>query len=59
MGFWFGKFSNVLPWRKTPTKIGESWYTPTGSKVNSPPKYFAKIDENGKLWKGNTGWKKK
>lgn len=56
MGFWFGKSDKCTPWRKTPAKIGNNWYTPTGEKVHSPGRYFNTIKKNGEQWKGDTGW---
>ena len=56
MGYWFGKSSKCYPWRKTPTKIGNTWYTPTGEVVRDPDAYFAAIKRNGRYWEGNTGW---
>ena len=56
MGFWFGIFDKGTPWRKTPAKINNSWYTPSGEKVYSPSRYFATVGKNGANWKGNTGW---
>ncbi len=56
MGYWFGKFSDCYPWRKTPTKIGNTWYTPYGEVVRNPSAYFAAIERNGRYWEGNTGW---
>ena len=58
MGFWFGNSSIKNPWRKTPTKIGKQWYTPTGETVRDSKAYFGTIQKNGEYWKGNTGWKK-
>ena len=59
MGHWFGKSSKRLPWRKTPTKIGNKWYTPNGERIWDPGKYFEAVDENGEYWKGDTGWRSK
>ncbi len=56
MGYWFGESSDCYPWRKTPTKIGDTWYTPTGEVVRNPSAYFAAIERNGRYWEGNTGW---
>ena len=58
MGYWFGKFSKCYPWRKTPVKIGDTWYTPYGEVVRDPDAYFAAIKRNGRYWEGNTGWDK-
>ena len=58
MGYWFGKVDKRLSWRKTPTKINDQWYTPTGEKIHNPDAYFKAVDRNGEYWKGNTGWKK-
>lgn len=44
MGFWFGIFDKGTPWRKTPAKINDSWYTPSGGKVHSPSRYFAAVE---------------
>ena len=54
MGFWFGIFDKGTPWRKTPAKINNSWYTPSGGKVHSPSHYFAAVGTNGATLKGNT-----
>jgi len=59
MGFWFGKSSSTSSWRKTPTKIGKQWYTPSGETVRNSKSYFGTIQKNGEYWKGNTGWKNK
>ena len=59
MGFWFGKFSDNSPWRSTPTKIGKTWYTPSGQQVTSPSRYFSTVQSSGTYWKGNTGWNSK
>ena len=59
MGFWFGKFDDTKPWRSTPAKINDRWYTPRGEKVRDNNAYFGKIEKSGRYWKGNTGWKKK
>ena len=59
MGFWFGKFNDNSPWRSTPTKIGKTWYTPSGQQVASPSRYFSTVQSNGTYWKGNTGWNSK
>jgi len=58
MGYWFGKSSKCTSWRKTPTKIGKSWYTPKGEKIKNTKSYFKTVEKNGKYWEGNTGWKK-
>ena len=58
MGYWFGESSDCYPWRKTPTKIGNTWYTPYGEVVHDPEAYFAAIERNGRYWEGNTGWDK-
>ena len=57
MGYWFGKSSKNSSWRKTPTKINDNWYTPSGEKVNNPKAYFKAIEKNGRKWEGDTGWK--
>ena len=59
MGFWFGKFNDNSPWRSTPTKIGKTWYTPSGQQITSPSRYFSTVQSNGVYWKGNTGWNSK
>jgi hypothetical protein len=59
MGFWFGKFDSTKPWRRTPVKINNRWYTPKGEKVRNSRAYFEKIEKNGRYWEGKTGWKKK
>jgi len=58
MGYWFGEFSNCTSWRKTPVKIGNTWYTPSGERIRNPKAYFAKVRRNGRYWENNTGWKK-
>lgn len=58
MGYWFGEFSDCTSWRKTPTKIGDTWYTPKGEKIKNPDAYFAAVERNGRYWEGDTGWKK-
>jgi len=58
MGYWFGKFDSKAPWRKTPAKINDNWYTPAGERVRDSRKYFGTIKQNGEYWKGKTGWKK-
>ena len=57
MGHWFGKSNKNTSWRKTPAKINGSYYTPKGDKVNNSSAYFNAVNQNGKHWKGNTGWK--
>ncbi len=52
MGYWFGESSDCYPWRKTPTKIGNTWYTPYGEVVHDPEAYFAAIERNGRYWEG-------
>ncbi len=56
MGYWFGRSSSCYPWRKTPTKIGNTWYTPYGEVVRDPDAYFAAIRRNGRYWEDDTGW---
>ena len=50
MGYWFGESSDRYPWRKTPTKIGNTWYTPYGEVVHDPEAYFTAIERNGRYW---------
>lgn len=57
MGYWFGSFSDCYSWRKTPVKIGNTWYTPSGDRIHDPDAYFAAVRRNGRYWTGNTGWR--
>ncbi len=59
MGYWNGSYSNKSTWRKTPTKVGKSWHTPSGERVKNPDAYFKTVEKNGRYWKGNTGWSPK
>ncbi len=56
MGYWFGERSECSSWRKTPTKINNKWYTPSGERIKDPKAYFRKVKRNGEYWKGDTGW---
>jgi len=58
MGYWFGEGNDCYSWRKTPTKIGDTWYTPKGEKIHNPKAYFNTVGKRGRYWEGNTGWKK-
>jgi len=59
MGYWFGKHSKCSPWRKTPTKIGNKWYTPKGEPIRDPEAYFSTVEQNGRYWNSNTGYKRR
>lgn len=59
MGYWFNKFRDDLPWRKTPAKIKGKWYTPKGELIEDPDAYFAVVEKRGRFWEGDTGWPKK
>jgi hypothetical protein len=56
MGHWFDDFHDDLPWRKTPAKIGGTWYTPKGDRIENPHAYFAAVNKRGRFWEGDTGW---
>jgi hypothetical protein len=59
MGYWFGEFNDCMPWRRTPVKIGDKWYTPTGERIRNPSAYFRAVRRNGRYWEGNTGWEER
>ncbi len=56
MGHWFGKSKASNTWRKTPAKINNNWYTPSGEKIYNPDAYFKAVRKNGEYWTGDTGW---
>ena len=56
MGYWYGRYDNCKNWRKTPAKINNKWYTPSGEKIHNPSAYFDAVERNGRHWEGNTGW---